>query len=144
MAIINSDLPARSLVHIKEENLQYILPPLEISLTHESTYLTIFANELATPLEAIIGLSSSFIIGLLPKANTQREGFNQACLPAAYINPVSITNPINTAFSLKANRHTYESQQNLLNILDQPALVISAHCYSSHDSTIKLPSIISS
>jgi hypothetical protein len=69
MAIINSDLPARSLVHIKEENPQYILLPLETSLTHKSACPAVSANKLATPLEAVIGLSSSFIIGLSPEAD---------------------------------------------------------------------------
>ena len=42
---------------------------LETSLTYKRACLAISANKLATLLEAITGLSSSFIIGLLPKAD---------------------------------------------------------------------------
>jgi hypothetical protein len=69
MAIINSNLPTRSLVYIKEENLQYTLLAPKTPLTYKSAYPTIFANKLATLLKAVIGLSSSFIIGLLPEAD---------------------------------------------------------------------------
>ena len=42
---------------------------LEISLTHERAYPIISTNELATPLKAVIRLSSSFIIGSSPEVD---------------------------------------------------------------------------
>jgi hypothetical protein len=144
MAIIDSDLPTKSSVRTKEENPQYASPAPETPLTYKSACPTVSTNELATLSEAVTGPSGSFIISSSPEADIQREGFDQACLPAAYINPVSTADLNDTAFSPKANKYTYESQQNSLDILNQPTLIISAHCYSSHYSTIKLRSITSS
>jgi hypothetical protein len=144
MAIVDSDLLARSSVRTKEENPQHASPAPETSPTHERACPTVSANELATPSEAVTGPSSSFIVGSSPEADTQREGFDQACLPAACTNPVSTADSTDTMFSLKASGYTHESQQNSLDILDQLALATSAHYHSSHDSTIKLPSITSS
>ena len=76
MAIINSNLLARSSVHIKEENPQHASLAPETPLTYESACPTVSTNELATPSEAITGPFSSFIIGSSPKADIQRKGFN--------------------------------------------------------------------
>jgi hypothetical protein len=43
---------------------------LKMSLTYKRACLIVFANKLATLLKAVKGLSSSFIIGLSPEANT--------------------------------------------------------------------------
>ena len=85
------------------------------SSTYERACPTVSTNELATRLEAVIGLSSSFILGS-SEADTQREGFDQACLPTACTHLVSIADP--TDSTLKTSVHTYKSQQNSLNILD--------------------------
>jgi hypothetical protein len=76
MAIIDCHLPARSLVYTMEENPQYALLAPETSLTYERACPTVSADEFATPLEPVIGPSSSFIVGSLPEADTQREGFD--------------------------------------------------------------------
>jgi hypothetical protein len=141
MAIVDSHLLARSPVYTIEENPQHASPAPKMSPTYERACPAVSTDELATPPEAVIGPSSSFILGSLPEADTQREGFDQACLPAACTRPVSIADP--TDSTPKASGHTHESQQNSLGIPDQPALATSAHCHSSHNSTIKLPLIVS-
>jgi hypothetical protein len=142
MAIVDSHLPARSPVCTIEENPQHVSPAPKTSPAYERVCSAVSADELATPPEAVTGPSSSFILGSSPEADTQRKGFDQACLPAACTHPVSTADP--TDSTSKASGHTHESQQNSLGIPDQPALATSAHCHSSHDSTIKLPSIASS
>jgi hypothetical protein len=109
MAIIDSDLLARSSFRTKEENPQRASLAPEISPTHESACSAISANELATLSEAVTGPSSSFIAGLSPEADIQYKGFDQACLPAACTNPVSTADPTDTAFSPKASGYTYKS-----------------------------------
>jgi len=69
MAIINSHLPARSPVYIIEENPQHVSLAPKTSPTYERACPTISTNKLATPLEAVIGPSSSFILGSLPEAD---------------------------------------------------------------------------
>ena len=108
------------------------------SLTYERACPAVSADELATRPEAVTGPSSSFILGS-SEADTQREGFDQACLPAACTHLVSTADP--TDSTPKASVHTYKSQQNSLGIPDQLALATLAHRYSSHDSTIELPLI---
>ena len=69
MTIINYYLPVRSPVYIIEESPQYILPVPETFPTYKGARPTISVNNLTTLLEPITGLSSSFIIGLLPEAD---------------------------------------------------------------------------
>jgi hypothetical protein len=126
------------------ENPQHASPAPETSPTYERAYPAVSANKLATPSEPVTEPSSSFIVGSSPETDTQRESFDQACLPAACTHPVSTADPTDSTFSPKASGHTHESQQNSLDVPDQPALATSAHCHSSHDSTIRLPSIASS
>ena len=111
MAIVDSDLPARSSVRTKEENPQHASPAPETPPTYESACPAVSANELATPSEAVTGPSSSFIVGSSPEADTQRDGFDQACLSAACTHPVSTADPTDSTFSPKASGHTHKSQQ---------------------------------
>ena len=53
-----------------EENLEHASLAPKASLTYERACLTISTDELATLLEAVIGLSSSFILGSSPEADT--------------------------------------------------------------------------
>jgi hypothetical protein len=71
MASVDSHLPARSPACTIEENPQHASP----------------APKIATPPEAVTGPSSSFISGSSPEADTQHEGFDQACLHAACTHP---------------------------------------------------------
>jgi hypothetical protein len=140
MPIVGSNLQAKSLVCTMEENPQHASPAPETPPTQERACPAVSSDELATPSEAATGPASSFI-GSSPEADTQREGFNQACLPVACAHPASIAD---STFSPKASGHAHESQQNSLDIPDQPALAISAHCHTSHDSTIRRPLFASS
>lgn len=139
MAIVGSHLQAKSSVCTMEENPQHASPAPETPPIQERACPAVSADGLATPSEAATGPASSFI-GSSPEADTQREGFNQACLPVACA-PVSTADPTDSTFSPKASGHAHESQQNSLDIPDQPAPAISAHCHTSHDSTIRPPSI---
>ena len=130
MALINSHLPVRSPVGTREESTACVA---------SSRYgPNLFADKPATLSEPP---SSSLILGSSPEADTQREGFHQACLPAACPHPVSTANPTDSTFSQK---DSHESQQNSLHIPDQPVLAVSTHRNASHDSLIRPPSIASS
>ena len=111
MAIVDSHLPAWSPVCAMEENPQHASPAPETSPTYERACPAVSADELATPSEPVAGPSSSFIVGSSPEADTQREGFDQACLPAACTHPVSTADPTDSTFSPKASGHTHKSQQ---------------------------------
>ena len=76
--------------------------------THKEAYPTFFTNELATLLETMIGLASSIIFSLSPKADTQPKGLNQTCPPVAYTHLVSTFKPTNSTLSPSASGHTYK------------------------------------
>ncbi|PVH70493.1 hypothetical protein DL98DRAFT_577855, partial [Cadophora sp. DSE1049] len=141
IAIVNSHLPARGPVGTIEENPQHVSPAPDTSPTDGKACPAVSADKLATPSEPVTRPSSSFSLGSSPEADTQREGFTQACLPATYTHPVSTANHTDSTFSPK---DSHKSQQNPLDIPDQPALAVSAHCNASHDPTIRPPSIASS
>ncbi|KAH6700671.1 hypothetical protein BKA61DRAFT_620952, partial [Leptodontidium sp. MPI-SDFR-AT-0119] len=141
MAIVNSHLPARSPVGTIEENPQHVSPAPDTSPTDGRACPAVSADELATPSEPVTGPSSSFSLGSSPEADTQREGFTQACLPAAYTHPVGTTNHTDSTYSPK---DSHKSQQTSLDIPDHLALAVSAYCNASQDPTIRLPSIASS
>ncbi|KAG9229916.1 hypothetical protein BJ875DRAFT_521667 [Amylocarpus encephaloides] len=102
MAIVDSHLPARSPVCTMEEKAQRASQAPETSPTYERACPTVSADELATPSEPITGPSSSFIVGSSHEADTERQGFDQACLPAAYTRPVSTADPTDSTFGPKA------------------------------------------
>jgi len=138
MAIVNSHLPVSSPVGTIEENPQHGSPAPDTSSIYGRACPAVSADEPATPSEPP---SSSFILGSPPEADTQREGFHQACPPAACTHPVSTANPTDSTLSPK---DSHESQQNSLDIPDQPALAVSTRRNASHDSSIRPPSIASS
>merc|ERR1712144_136400 len=124
MAIVNSP------VGTIEENPQHGSPAPDTSSIYGRACPAVSADEPATPSEPP---SSSFILGSPPEADTQREGFHQACPPAACTHPVSTANPTDSTLSPK---DSHESQQNSLDIPDQPALAVSTRRNASHDSSI--------
>ncbi|PVH71241.1 hypothetical protein DL98DRAFT_597090, partial [Cadophora sp. DSE1049] len=138
MAIVNSHLPVSSPVGTIEENPQHASPDPDTSPIYGRACPAVSADEPATPSEPP---SSSFILGSSPEADTRREGFHQACPPAACTNPVSTANPTDSTLSPK---DSHGSQQNSVDIPDQPALAVSTHRNSSHASSIRPPSIASS
>ncbi|KAG4438634.1 hypothetical protein IFR05_005878 [Cadophora sp. M221] len=98
MAIVNSHLPVSSPVGTIEENPQHASPAPDTSSIYERACPAVSADESATSSEPP---SSFFILGSPPEADTQREGFHQACPPASCTHLVSTANPTDSTLSPK-------------------------------------------